>query len=359
MNTRLGTVAAGIELAERGYLPDAAIRLAIRRLCSERLAHPLNGNAAKFWDSLGSGPIAPLPDAANAQHYELPPEFFELVLGPRRKYSCCLWRDKNGTLDDAEEAALEETSLHAELEDGMDILELGCGWGSLSLWMAERFPSSRITALSNSRSQRATIESIAASRQLTNLQVVTADMNDFARSGDRFGGGKFDRVVSVEMFEHMRNYELLLNRIASWLRTEGKLFVHLFCHRELAYPFATEGAADWMGRNFFTGGMMPSADLLRRFDRDLRVIREWQWNGMHYARTARSWLDRLDSQREALLPILRRTYGGSNSARWLQRWRMFFLAVEELFAFGNGQEWYVGHYLLEPTTNMPRSAGAP
>lgn len=344
----------GIEAVERGIVPDAITRLAIRRFCRERLQNTSNecngasaGRSAQFAESLHSGPIAPLPEKANQQHYELPAEFFAAVLGPRRKYSCCYWPEENTTLAKAEAAALDATCQRAQLADGQDILELGCGWGSLSLWMAERYPGSRITAVSNSTRQRQFIESQARSLNLTNLRVVTADMNDFDPVGCGLCREGFDRVVSVEMFEHMRNYDELLARIAAWLRPAGKLFVHIFCHQTLAYPFETTGAANWMGRYFFTGGTMPSASLLNQFDRNLRVVNDWRWSGRHYQRTAEAWLANLDSRRREVLPILRSAYGAKEAVRWFNRWRMFFLAVAELFGFAGGDEWFVSHYLLE------------
>lgn len=349
----------GIEAVERGLVPDLLTRQAIRRLCADRQRESLHGRSAalearqaQFIESMRSGPIAPVPELANDQHYELPPEFFGQVLGPHRKYSCCYFPQASTTLEEAEVAALQMTCERAQLADGQNILELGCGWGSLSLWMAEKYPLSRITAVSNSGPQRRYIEAIASARKLTNLQVITADMNDFCppvaegMGASQASGMKFDRIVSVEMFEHMRNYELLLQRIAGWLRPEGKLFVHIFCHRDMVYPYETEGASNWMGRYFFTGGIMPSADLLQHFRRDLQVRQQWHWNGRHYQRTSEAWLANLDRNTHAILPILESAYGQNAAKRWLHRWRMFFLAVAELFGYAVGDEWFVSHYLL-------------
>lgn len=341
----------GIELVERGWVPDAITRHFMRRLCADRLRDPMQTtepdralSRERFLQSLRTGPIAPVPDLANQQHYELPAEFFTTVLGPHRKYSCCYFADEKATLGEAEAAALEQTCTRADLDDGQAILELGCGWGSLSLWMAEHYPASRITAVSNSASQRIFIEAEALRRNLHNLHVITADMNSFAPPHENY-----DRVVSVEMFEHMRNYAGLLQRIASWLKPDGKLFVHIFCHRTLTYPFETSGSANWMGRYFFTGGVMPSADLLTHFDESLRVARQWEWDGRHYQRTADAWLANLDVHRHEALRILSSVYGDREAPRWFQRWRMFFLAVSELFGYADGKEWFVSHSLLEPT----------
>lgn len=332
----------GVAAAEAGIVPDAVTRSAIRALCRRRQRELASAPpAASFWESLRGGPIALCPRQANDQHYELSPDFFKLLLGPRCKYSCCYFASPQTTLAEAEAEALRVTCLRAQLEDGQSILELGCGWGALTHWMAERYPTAHITAVSNSRAQRGAIEHEARARGLTNLRVVTADMNHFeaAEAG-------YDRVVSVEMFEHMRNYEQLLARIARWLRPTGKLFVHHFCHRRACYPFESHGAGNWMGRHFFTGGIMPSFDLLRRFNRSLHVVEEHAWSGRHYQRTADGWLARLDAQRVEALSVLRRTYG-ANASRWLQRWRLFLLAVSETFGFDEGREWGVGHYLLE------------
>ncbi len=345
-------VDVGIAAAESGVLPDALLRLAIRRLCKKRLQEcavryaPMHG-IVPFLAALKSGPVALVPERANEQHYELPPEFFQLILGPHRKYSCCLFHDADATLPEAEEAALDATCAHAQLADGQRVLELGCGWGSLSLWMAARYPASEILAVSNSRPQREFIVSQAAQRGLRNLRVVTADMNTFEPRDYAEGRAPFDRVVSVEMFEHMRNYDQLLGRIAGWMGPAGRFFVHVFCHKSYLYPFNEEGSTDWMARHFFSGGLMPSADLFHHFPDRLQVESQWIWSGRHYQQTAEAWLRNLDEQRNAAENILVATYGEREASRWLQRWRMFFLAVSELFGCHGGDEWCVTHYRLK------------
>jgi len=322
-----------IELAEEGFVPDFLLRYGIRRLCAARLREPDATGALAA--SMRAGPVAPVPEKPNEQHYELPPEFFRLVLGRRMKYSAALFPPGVTRLDDAEEAMLRLACERAGVEDGQEILELGCGWGSLSLWIAERHPRCRIVAVSNSAPQRAWIEA----RAPANLRVVTADMNSFD------AGARFDRVVSVEMFEHMRNWAELLRRIAGWLRPDGRLFLHVFRHATRAYAFGAEGADDWMGRHFFTGGIMPSHGLLRRFDDSLAIEEEWTVDGTHYARTAEAWLANLDARRREALAVLERVHG-AGARRQLRRWRIFLLACAECFGFANGTEWGVSHYRL-------------
>jgi cyclopropane-fatty-acyl-phospholipid synthase len=341
-------------LAENGFLPDRLIRFGIRRQLAARMRQEcLRGESRRRTDEivqfLRGSPLALATDQANEQHYEVPAEFFEAVLGPRLKYSCCLYSDWRTTLSEAEESMLRLTCQRAEVVDGMDVLDLGCGWGSLALWIAEHYPRCRVTALSNSRGQRQFIQSRAAAKGLCNLEVITANVVGFADAG------VFDRVVSVEMFEHMRNYEMLLARIAGWLRPAGKLFVHIFCHRETAYTFEMKGADDWIARHFFTAGLMPSFDLLGHFSRDLVVRRRWQVDGRHYARTCEHWLGNLDARRANVLSMFCRRSERNNAKVLVQRWRMFFMACAELFRFGGGKEWFVGHYLLEPRNDASGS----
>ncbi|MCE7901191.1 MAG: class I SAM-dependent methyltransferase [Gammaproteobacteria bacterium PRO9] len=332
-------------LAERRFLPDALVRLGIRRLCADRLRQERAGGQAaqavrqaRLIDLLRQSPMAIETAAANAQHYELPPAFFEHCLGPRLKYSCCYYPTGDESLAEAEDAMLTLYAERAELVDGQSILELGCGWGSLTLWMAQRYPTARITAVSNACSQRQHIEARCRERGLSNVTVLTRDVNLL-----ELPPARFDRCVSIEMFEHMRNYHMLMQRISGWLKPGGKLFVHIFAHRTLLYPFETAGADNWMGRHFFTGGLMPAADTLLHFQHALAIDQRWLVDGTHYQRTANHWLARQDDQHDAVMAVLLQAHG-ERAALWFQRWRMFWMACAELFGYAGGQEWLVAHY---------------
>ncbi len=333
-----------LALAERGLVPDWIVRRGIRRLLRNRLRQESKRGGetslslSRFAEALRSSPIAIEADSANDQHYEVPAEFYERVLGPRLKYSCGYWPSEDTALSESEDLMLDLTCRRAQLEDGMDVLELGCGWGSLSLWIAENYPNCRVTAVSNSHSQRQFIEDRCQTLGLRNVEVRTCNIAQLELEE------KFDRVLSVEMFEHVRNYQSLLRKIRSWLALEGKLFVHIFCHRDLAYAFEDRGTSDWMSRHFFTGGIMPAENLLAQFQDDMQLEEQWRVPGLHYARTCEAWLQNLDCHHDQILETFEQSATVARPAIQLQRWRMFFMACAELFRYGGGEEWFVGHY---------------
>jgi len=339
----MNPIALAIRAVEATPLPDPVTRAGIRFLVETRrrsLASAIAADAA-FARAMVAHPVAEHTDLANEQHYELPPEFFALTLGPRRKYSCCFYPTGHESLAEAEILALDATIAHADLADGQTILELGCGWGSLTLTMAERFPAAQIVAVSNSAPQRRHIEDAAAAAGLTNLTVITADMNDFHATS------RFDRIVSVEMFEHMSNWTTLLGRVHAWLKPDGRLFLHVFSHKSQPYRFDRSDQTDWIARHFFTGGIMPSHGLIEQFSDTFEVEQQWRWNGRHYQRTAEHWLAHFDANREAIDAVLHEVYG-DQARLWRRRWRLFYLATAGLFGHDGGNEWGVSHYRLRP-----------
>lgn len=334
-------------LLEKDRLPDFLIRIGIRRLLLQRLADENKGNnerqQAHFMqlvEELKNSPIAVHTKEANEQHYEVPTEFYKYCLGRHLKYSSGCWKEGVTDIDTSEADMLELTCQRAELQDGQEVLELGCGWGSLSLYMAAKFPGSRFTVVSNSRTQKIHIDEQAHQRGIQNLEVITANVNDLKLNKT------FDRVVSVEMFEHMRNYRQLMHNIAGWLKPAGKLFVHIFTHREYAYKFEVKDESDWMSKYFFTGGIMPSDDLLLYFNEELSIQKHWQVNGMHYSKTSEAWLKNMDAHKKEILPLFETTYGKADALKWWVYWRIFYMACAELWAFNNGEEWLVSHYLF-------------
>ncbi len=328
-----------VTLVENGFIPTWLVRVGIRNKLKRKLELESNkANKNEFVEMLKKSPIAIATDDANDQHYQVPTEFYTRILGARMKYSACYWPEGVGNLDEAEEASLMLVSERAELKDGMDILELGCGWGSFSLWAAEHYPKSSILAVSNSKTQADYIRARAEERELNNIEVITENMVNFDAPS------QFDRIVSIEMFEHMRNYEQLFARVSSWLKNDGKLFVHVFSHKEYAYTYDDSDKSDWMSNYFFTGGVMPSHDLFSHFSNDLKIEDNWQLNGVHYTKTLEAWLKNLDSRYNDILPIFRKHYGKRDTQKWIHRWRIFILACSELFGYQKGSEWGVSHY---------------
>ena len=334
-----------ISMAEKGWIPDFLIRTGIKKLSRVRLDFAKNSlpedieqRHHEWVQNMKVSPIALVPEKANEQHYEVPPEFFEIVLGVNLKYSSGFWPNGIQSLDESEIAMLNLSCDRAELKDGQSILELGCGWGSLTFHMAKSYPSSQITAVSNSKDQKLFIENKCENEGIKNITIITSDMNDFTIES------KYDRVISIEMFEHMRNYKKLLKKVSNFLNENGKLFIHIFSHEFLVYPFENDGAGDWMAREFFSGGMMPSHKLLLYFQDDLNIEATWRLSGTHYEKTSLAWLKKMDSNRNAIIKIFEETYGVQNANIWFQRWRIFFMSCEKLFGYNNGREWGVSHY---------------
>ena len=329
-------------LLEKNLLPDWLIRIGIRRLLAQRLREESVGyDLAAYVADLKTRALAEQTQAANEQHYEVATPFYQYCLGRNLKYSACFYATGRETLDQAEDAMLALYAERAQLADGQHILELGCGWGSLCLYNARRFPNAKITAVSNSRTQKEYIDTEARKHGLHNLRVITCDINAFDITP-----GQFDRVVSVEMFEHLKNYDLLFRNIARWLKPGGLLFTHIFTHSRLSYHFVARDASDWMSRYFFTGGQMPAHDLLPQFQDDLKLVQDWKLSGTHYQRTAEHWLQNMDKHKEDILPLFADTYGRDQAVKWWAYWRVFYMACAELWGYRNGDEWLVSHYLF-------------
>lgn len=339
----MSLVEQAISVTERAPLPDLVTRAGIHFLVDRtkrQLARQPVDVSREFAHGMTAFPIAEATAEANEQHYEIPARFFELILGARRKYSCGYYANANTTLDEAEAAALALSAEHAAVADGQDILELGCGWGSLTLWMAEHYPAARITAVSNSNSQRDFIERRAASSGFSNVRVITADMNDF------IAPGRYDRIVSVEMFEHIANWRRLVGNVAEWLHDDGRFFMHVFSHKTAPYRFDHADKTDWIAQHFFTGGIMPSHRLIHQFADLVEVEQEWRWTGDHYQRTARDWLVNYDRNAAEIDRILADVYG-ADARLWKRRWRLFFLATMGLFGHDAGTEWGISHYRMK------------
>jgi len=334
-------------LLEKNKIPDYFIRIGIRKLLKQRLQEEKKDNTEaqqiylmQLIDELKASPIAINTQDANEQHYEVPTEFYKYCLGKYLKYSSGYWKKGVTDINTSEKDMLELTCERAELQNGQLVLELGCGWGSLSLFMAAKYPQSNFTVVSNSRTQKIYIDEQAQQRGISNLTVITANINDFTLDKT------FDRVVSAEMFEHMRNYKKLMKLVSSFLKPEGKLFVHIFTHKDLAYKFEVKDASDWMSKYFFTGGIMPSDDLLLYFNQHLSIEKHWHVSGTHYSKTSEAWLHNMDAHKADIIPLFEKTYGTENAIKWWVYWRIFYMACAELWAYNNGEEWMVSHYLF-------------
>jgi cyclopropane-fatty-acyl-phospholipid synthase len=333
-----------INAIENGYVPDSLVRLGIKKLIKQReeeIKVNFDFHKNKILKIMQESPLAIETAKANEQHYEVPSEFYQLVLGKNLKYSCSLFENQAQNLDEAEDVMLNLYCERAQIVDGMKILELGCGWGSLTLHLARKYPNSQITAISNSHGQREYILGEAQKRNIKNIKIITTDINVFKNEE------KFDRIISIEMFEHLRNYQEIFAKMKTWLNLDGKVFLHIFCHKEATYFFETEGDDNWMGKYFFTGGVMPSFDLFERIQDSLKLEKKWEVNGINYQDTSEEWFKNMDRRNEEIMTLFEKTYGKKEAKRWFNRWKMFFAACAELFGHKQGKEWFVGHFLFK------------
>ena len=328
-----------LSLAESGFIPDVLIKIAARYISNRRLSEQSDDdNKDKIISVLSRGAVAEKTYDANEQHYEVPPEFFNYVLGTNLKYSCSLF-DNVDSLDDAEDSMLKLYIDRADIKDGHEVLDLGCGWGSFSLYVAKRYPDINITSVSNSSDQITYIKNEAHKKGLSNIKAFRMDVNNLELNK------KFDRIVSIEMFEHLRNYKLILNYLNHALKPDGKLFIHIFCHKKLTYLYEMKNNLDWMTKYFFQGGIMPSKDIFQYFEGELEVINQWDINGNHYSRTCKAWLNNHYKNKKKILNIFEKHY--DEPKIWFNRWRIFFLSCEAFFALNNGREYFVAHYLFK------------
>ena len=331
-------------LLSRGLIPDFLLRRGVRSQGKQRLAMMVKGNLSndyeKFLKEASSGEIAVHTDDANNQHYEVDSEFFQYCLGKNLKYSSCYWDENTSSLDQAEDNMLELYCKRADVKDGMDILDIGCGWGSLSLFLANKYPNANITGISNSSSQKLFIDKEASKRNLRNLKIITSDINDFKSSK------KFDRIISIEMFEHTKNSKKLLDSIDSWLNPKGCFFMHDFAHKNNPYYFDKDQNNAWMAKYFFTGGMMPNHNLFRDLESNLNYQKSWMLSGTHYEKTSNAWLNKMDHNREKILTLFKENSDIKTAKRNFHFWRLFFIACAEIFGYANGSEWCVSHHLF-------------
>ena len=326
-------------LAESGFIPDALIKIAARYISNKRISKSsIDYDKPEIISALSKGVVAEKTSDANKQHYEVPPEYFYHVLGTNLKYSCSLFDNVN-LLDEAETSMLELYIERANIKDGHKILDLGCGWGSFSLYIAKKYPNTNITSVSNSSDQITYIKNEAQKRGLPNIKAYRMDVNSLELNT------QFDRIISIEMFEHLRNYKLILSSLNNLLKPDGRLFIHIFCHKKLTYFYEMKNNFDWMTKYFFQGGIMPSKDIFEYFDDELEIINQWDINGNHYSKTCKAWLNNHYINRKKILDVFQKHY--DKPKIWFNRWRIFFLSCEAFFALNNGKEYFVSHYLLK------------